>query len=83
MVTTPVDTTPPTIEVVNYKDGDIVTTSSINIQVKVTDNKTPSDKIIVDGAGLNVLQNGINTIIITALDEAGNAGSTYILIEKK
>ena len=77
------DTTPPTIEVLNYKDGDVVTMSTIDIQVKVTDNQSPSDKITVDGAGTKTLQNGLNTIIITALDEAGNAGSTYIIIEKK
>ncbi|MFA6090342.1 MAG: hypothetical protein WC774_01020 [Candidatus Gracilibacteria bacterium] len=78
-----VDTTPPTIEILNYKDGDVVTTSTIDIQVKVTDDHTPPDKIVVDGAGKHTLTNGSNTIIITALDEAGNAGSTYIIIEKK
>ena len=81
--TTVADTTPPTIEVLNYKDGDVVTTPTIDVQVKVTDDHTPSDKITVDGAGKHTLQNGSNTIIITALDEAGNAGSTYIIIEKK
>lgn len=77
------DTTPPTIEVLNYKDGDVVTTLMIDVQVKVTDDHTPSDKITVDGVGKHTLQNGSNTIIITALDEAGNVGSTYIIIEKK
>lgn len=77
------DTTPPTIEVLNYKDGDVVTTPMIDVQVKVTDDHTPSDKITVDGVGKHTLQNGSNTIIITALDEAGNVGSTYIIIEKK
>jgi len=81
--TTMADTTLPTIEVLNYKDGDIITTSTIDVQVKVTDDQTPSDKIVVDGAGKHTLQNGLNTIIITAVDEAGNAGSTYIIIEKK
>lgn len=78
-----VDTTPPTIKVLNYKDGDVVTTPTIDVQVKVTDDHTPSDKITVDGAGKHVLINGSNTIIITAVDEASNAGSTYIIIEKK
>lgn len=43
-----IDTTPPVIEFLNYKDGDSVSLSLINILVKVTDNVTSSEKIIIE-----------------------------------
>lgn len=77
------DTTPPVIEFVNYKDGDIVNSSLINIQVKVTDDISPSEKITIEWAGRHRLKSDFNPIVVTAKDEAGNTTSSYIIIEKR
>lgn len=42
------DTTPPMIEFLNYKDGDVVTLPLVNILVKVTDDQSSPDKITID-----------------------------------
>ncbi|MDD2916651.1 MAG: hypothetical protein PHH70_02275 [Candidatus Gracilibacteria bacterium] len=77
------DTTPPVIEFTNYKDGDVVTDSLINVLVKVTDDQSASDKIVVSGAGRQRMKTGFNSVVVTATDEAGNVGSAYIVIEKQ
>lgn len=42
------DITPPMIEFLNYKDGDVVTLPLVNILVKVTDDQSSPDKITID-----------------------------------
>ena len=42
------DITPPVIEFLNYKDGDVVSLSPIDVSVKVTDDRTPPEKIIIE-----------------------------------
>lgn len=43
------DTTPPTIEFLNYTDGDVITDKEIiDVQVLVTDDKTPSKNILIE-----------------------------------
>ncbi len=42
------DTLPPVIEFSNYQNGQIVSANTIDVQVKVTDNITPSEQIIIE-----------------------------------
>lgn len=77
------DVTPPTIEFLDYKDGDIVTARAIDIRVLSTDDHTASDKIVLEGTGRYVLKAGFNPIVVSAQDEAGNIATSYIIIEKQ
>lgn len=77
------DTVPPTIEFLNYKDGDVTRLSSIDIQVSVADDRTARENIVVEGVGKYTLKTGFNPIVVSARDEAGNISSAYIIIEKK
>ncbi|MEF2175715.1 MAG: hypothetical protein V3575_04535 [Candidatus Absconditabacteria bacterium] len=76
------DDEPPSIQIINYKDGDIIDSDSINIQILVNDNISPLDKIKITGSGLHSLQIGINPIFVAAQDESGNIGIDYILVER-
>lgn len=78
-----VDTIPPTIEFVNFQDGDIVLESSIYVEVSVNDNITPPESILVEWDGGYTLHTGFNSIVVSARDKAGNVASRYIIIEKK
>lgn len=42
------DVTPPVIEFLDYKDGDVVSSETIDIRVQATDNYTASDKLILE-----------------------------------
>jgi len=77
------DTTSPVIQFLNYTDGDIVSTDAVDIQLKVTDNITSQDRIIVEWWGKHVLKTWFNPIIVSAQDEAWNVASSYIILEKK
>lgn len=77
------DITPPVIEFLDYKDGDIVSLRTIDIRVRATDDRTPSEKLIIEGTGKITLKTGFNPIVVSAKDEAGNVASTYIIIEKQ
>ena len=78
-----IDTTPPTIEFVNFKDGDIVVENTIYVEVSVNDDITPSESILVEWDGGYTLHSGFNSIVVSARDKAGNVASRYIIIEKK
>lgn len=77
------DTEPPIIEILNYKNKQLITEPNINIQVKVTDNVSTSGSIIVEWDWLKDLIPWYNPIVVSATDEAGNVGATYIIIEKQ
>ena len=77
------DTVPLIIQFLNYTDGEVVSTDTVNIQVKVTDNMTPSNQIVVEGEGIHILKPGFNPIIVSAQDEAWNVASKYIVLERK
>lgn len=77
------DTIPPIIEIVNYKNGDIASSESINIDLEYSDNITPSENIKTTWWWTHLLKTWFNPIVVSATDEAGNVATTYIIIEKK
>lgn len=80
---TVIDTIPPIIEISNYKNGDVVTDSEINIILQYSDNVTATENIQTTGWWMHTLETGFNPIVVSARDEGWNIGTTYIILEKK
>ena len=77
------DTTAPIIEIVNDKNGDIVNSESIDIDLEYSDNITPSENIQTTWWWTHTLKAWFNPIVVSATDEAWNTATTYIIVEKK
>ncbi len=77
------DTEPPKIEITAPKDGTQFSsdTDSIIVSAKAWDAIDPNPTL--SGTGEFSLEQGFNSIIVTATDSAGNVGSTYVLVEKE
>ncbi len=78
-----VDIEPPIIEIRNYKNKDVITTESIEVEVDITDDTSAPWNITITGTGKHILKPGYNPITVSARDEAGNIAVKYIIIERK
>ena len=78
-----VDIEPPIIEIRNYKNKDVITTESIEVEVDITDDTSAPWNITITGTGKHILKAGYNPITVSARDEAGNIAVKYIIIERK
>ena len=64
------DVTPPLVEFVSPSNGDVVRQDTVDVRVRVSDDRTPAGKLIVKGDGKTMLKKGFNPIVATATDEA-------------
>lgn len=76
------DDEPPSVQIINYKDWDIVDSDSIYIELIATDNITPQNKLIITWNWHHSLQIWINPIFVAVQDESGNIWIDYILVER-
>ncbi|MBI4569636.1 MAG: hypothetical protein HY719_14680 [Planctomycetes bacterium] len=89
------DTTPPTLAVDSVKDGDIVTAGTVTVAgpvagaradgVTVTGPSGPVAVTLADGrfaasAPLSEKGHGINRLVVTAVDEAGNVARAELVV---
>lgn len=77
------DTLPPVVMITNLTNNQVVTDESVDVQLEVTDNVSVLENITTKWGWIQELKMGYNPIVVSATDEAGNTGVSYIIVERK